>query len=222
MPGTPDGAGLERLLAERGSQLMRVAIALTGNREAGEDLMQAALERVLRKPRHVDSDIEAYLRRVLYNLAADGWRRRGRWRQALPLLRAQDTGTAADGTKAVDLRDALIRLLYQLPARQRAVIVLRYWEQLTPSSLHGVPVRETIWVNPITYLPVRLSVAAPGPVRGHRSLLTYDYRWLPPTTANLAAWDAAIRRATMPAGFRTLPSKYLPLTGGRAKGGTLP
>jgi RNA polymerase sigma-70 factor (sigma-E family) len=129
MPGTPDGAGLERLLAERGSQLMRVAIALTGNREAGEDLMQAALERVLRKPRHVDSDIEAYVRRVLYNLAADGWRRRGRWRQALPLLRAQDTGTAADGTKAVDLRDALIRLLYQLPARQRAVIVLRYWEQ---------------------------------------------------------------------------------------------
>lgn len=78
MPGTPEGAGLERLLAERGSQLMRVAIALTGNREADEDLMQAALERVLRPPRHVDSDIEAYVRRVLSNLAADAWRRRGR------------------------------------------------------------------------------------------------------------------------------------------------
>jgi DNA-directed RNA polymerase specialized sigma24 family protein len=95
MPGTPEGAGLERLLAERGSQLMRVAIALTGNREADEDLMQAALERVLRKPRHLDSDIEAYVLWVLYNPAAGAWRRRGRWRQALPLLRAQGTGTAA-------------------------------------------------------------------------------------------------------------------------------
>ena len=94
--------------------------------------------------------------------------------------------------------------------------------KLTTRSLHGVPVRETIWVNRVTYLPVRLSVAAPGPVHGHRSLLTYDYRWPPPTRGNLAAWHAAIRRATMPAGFRTLPSKYLPVTGGWAKGGILP
>ena len=89
MAGTPNAADLERLLAERGRQLMQVAIALTGSRQAGEDLLQAALERVLRKPRQVDSDTEGYLRRVLYNLAADGWRRRGRWRQRLPLLRAR-------------------------------------------------------------------------------------------------------------------------------------
>lgn len=42
MAGVPDGAGLERLLAERGAQLMRVAIALTGDRQSGEDLLQAA------------------------------------------------------------------------------------------------------------------------------------------------------------------------------------
>ena len=75
MNGTPTGAALERLLAERGTQLMRVAIALAGGREAGEDLLQAALERVLRKPRQVNADTEGYLRQVLYNLAADGWRR---------------------------------------------------------------------------------------------------------------------------------------------------
>jgi DNA-directed RNA polymerase specialized sigma24 family protein len=56
MAGVPDGAELERLLAERGRQLMRVAIALAGDRESGEDLLQAALERVLSKPRRVDSD----------------------------------------------------------------------------------------------------------------------------------------------------------------------
>jgi DNA-directed RNA polymerase specialized sigma24 family protein len=55
MAGTPDGADLERLLAERGTQLMRVAIALTGDRQSGEDLLQAALERVLRRPRAVES-----------------------------------------------------------------------------------------------------------------------------------------------------------------------
>jgi RNA polymerase sigma-70 factor (sigma-E family) len=111
-----------------------VAIALTGSRQAGEDLLQAALERLLRKPREVDSDTEGYLRRVLYNLAADGWRRHGRWREMLPLLRSPDAGTADDGTAAVDLRDALVRLLAQLPPRQRAVIVLRYWEQRTEAE----------------------------------------------------------------------------------------
>ncbi len=138
MAGTPTGPDLERLLAERGTQLMRVAIALAGGREAGEDLLQAALERVLRKPRQVDRDAEGYLRQVLYNLAADGWRRRGRWRHRLPLLRAQASAQAdaraGGGADEVDLRDALVRLLRQLPPRQRAVIVLRYWEQRTEAE----------------------------------------------------------------------------------------
>ena len=124
-------ADWERLLAERGHQLMGTAIALGGSRDAGEDLLQAALERVLRKPRQVDRDMEGYLRRVLYNLAADGWRRRGRWRKKLPLLRSEAILAVADETVAVDLRDVLVRLVRQLPPRQRAVIVLRYWEQRT-------------------------------------------------------------------------------------------
>jgi RNA polymerase sigma-70 factor (sigma-E family) len=126
-----DGAELERLLAERGSALLAAATALAGNRQDGEDLLQAALERVLRKPRHLDGDIEGYLRRVLYNLAADGWRRRGTWkRKLLPVLRAESVTIAGpDPAGEVDLRDALVRMLAQLPPRQRAVIVLRYWEQ---------------------------------------------------------------------------------------------
>jgi RNA polymerase sigma factor (sigma-70 family) len=127
-------ADWERLLAERGNQLMGTAIALGGSRDAGEDLLQAALERVLRKPRQVDRDMEGYLRRILYNLAADGWRRRGRWRQKLPLLRSEAMAAAADDTVAVDLRDVLVRLVLQLPPRPRAVIVLRYWEQRTEAE----------------------------------------------------------------------------------------
>ena len=126
-----DGAELEQLLAERGSSLLAAAIALAGSRPDGEDLLQAALERVLRKPRRVEGDVEGYLRRVLYNLAADGWRRRGTWKQKLqPVLRAETRTTVdPDRTSQVDLRDALVRMLGQLPPRQRAVIVLRYWEQ---------------------------------------------------------------------------------------------
>jgi RNA polymerase sigma-70 factor (sigma-E family) len=126
-------ADLEKLLADRGRQLMGSAIALAGSRQDGEDLLQAALERVLRKPRQVDADVEGYLRRVLYNLATDGWRRGGTWRRKLvPLLRAAET--APDDTEVVDLRDTLVRLLAQLPPRQRAVIVLRYWEQRTEAE----------------------------------------------------------------------------------------
>ena len=67
-----DRGGLERLLGERGQDLMRAAVALTGSRADGEDLLQAALERLLRNWRRVDTDPEGYLRRTLYNLAADG------------------------------------------------------------------------------------------------------------------------------------------------------
>src|ERR1700684_3232784 len=126
-----DGAELERLLTERGSALLAAATALAGSRQDGEDLLQAALERVLRKPGQVQGDVEGYLRRVLYNLAADGWRRRGTWKQKLlPVLRAETvTAAAPDPATEVVLRDELVRLLGQLPPRQRAVVVLRYWEQ---------------------------------------------------------------------------------------------
>jgi RNA polymerase sigma-70 factor (sigma-E family) len=137
-----DGAELERLLAERGSALLAAATALAGSRQDGEDLLQAALERVLRKPRRLNhdsdgnSDVEGYLRRVLYNLAADGWRRRGTWKQKLlPVLRAESVTTAEpDPATEVDRRDELVRLLGQLPPRQRAVVVLRYWEQCSETE----------------------------------------------------------------------------------------
>jgi RNA polymerase sigma-70 factor (sigma-E family) len=126
---------LEQVLADRGDRLMAIAIALSGNRADAEDLLQAALERMLRSRPGVTLDVEAYLRRTLYNLAADGWRRRGAWRRKVPLLRAEHRAAAgADGTAAVDLRDMLVRLLIQLPPRQRAVIVLRYWEQLSEAE----------------------------------------------------------------------------------------
>jgi RNA polymerase sigma-70 factor (sigma-E family) len=139
----PEHADLERFLAEHGEGLLRIAIALTGSRADGEDLLQAALERLVpRWPTIAGGAAESYVRRTLYNLAADGWRRRGAWRRTFTLLRAQDAAPGTDAMAEVDLRDALVRLLAQLPPRQRAVIVLRYWEQLSEAetaALLGCP-----------------------------------------------------------------------------------
>jgi RNA polymerase sigma-70 factor (sigma-E family) len=138
MPPDQPVADLEAFLAERGGPLLRTAVLLAGSLEAGEDLLQAALERLLRHQRTIVGDPEGYLRRTLYNLAADGWRRQRAWQRPLRLLRGA-AGTAgaagaADAVAQVDQRDALIRLLAQLPPRQRAVIVARYWEQLSEAE----------------------------------------------------------------------------------------
>jgi RNA polymerase sigma factor (sigma-70 family) len=143
-------AELERFLGERADHLLRTAALLAGGREAGEDLFQTAVERLLRHWNKLDGDPEGYLRRTLCNLAIDHRRRAGRWRQKERLLRTE-LRPARDPASDVDLRDALVRLLVQLPARQRAALVLRYWEQLTDAEAAAVlgcaesTVRSAVW-----------------------------------------------------------------------------
>ena len=127
-------ADLELFLAERGEALLRTAILLAGSRDAGEDLLQAALERLLRHWRKIEGDPEGYLRRTLYHLAADNWRQQRSCQKRLRLMQPGLSASAVDGTAEVDLRDSLVRLLMQLPPRQRAVIVARYWEQLSEAE----------------------------------------------------------------------------------------
>ena len=95
--GDGRAADLDQLLAERGDQLMRAAVALAGSRSDGEDLLQAALERLLRSRHRVEGDLEGYLRRILYNLAADGWRRRATGERRLRLIRNTSSPAADAG-----------------------------------------------------------------------------------------------------------------------------
>ncbi len=122
---------LERFVAERGDRLLRTAALLAGSRTAGEDLLQSALERLLRNWRRIEGDPENYVRRTLYNLAADGWRRQRVWQRKALLA---EPAPAPDPAAAYDLRDAVLRVLAQLPPRQRAVLVLRYFEQLSEAE----------------------------------------------------------------------------------------
>ncbi len=89
------------------------------------------MERLLRNWRRIDGDPENYVRRTLYNLATDGWRRQ-RVRQRKAAL--FEPVPPVDPATTVDLRDAVDRALAQLPPRQRAVLVLRYFEQLSEAE----------------------------------------------------------------------------------------
>jgi DNA-directed RNA polymerase specialized sigma24 family protein len=115
MDGAQPIAVLEQLLADKGEHLLRTAILLAGSRSDGEDLLQNALERVIQRWRTIRGEPEGYLRRTLYHLAVDGWRRKKAWQARLGLLAAPDA--VADGADAVDQRDRIIRLLHSLPPR---------------------------------------------------------------------------------------------------------
>jgi RNA polymerase sigma-70 factor (sigma-E family) len=125
--------GLDAFLADRGTALLRTAVLIAGSKEAGEDLLQLALERALRCWPRLHGNPEGYLRRTLYHLAVDRWRWRSRHPEVgLPGDVALDGHDLAAG---VELREALVQALAALPARQRAVLVLRYFEQLTEAEI---------------------------------------------------------------------------------------
>ncbi len=132
-------AELEEFLAERADRLLRTAVLLLTRSlvRRARTCCRPPWNWLLRHWRTLSGDPEGYLRRTLYNLAADGFRRQGRLQRKLLLLRT-DTRPPPDVTAQVDLRDALVRMLVQLPPRQRAVLVLRYWEQLSEAETAAV------------------------------------------------------------------------------------
>jgi RNA polymerase sigma-70 factor (sigma-E family) len=114
-------------VAERGAALLRIAHALTGERRAAEDLVQGALAKAYARWPRIHSDAEAYVRRIVYNDRVSGWRRAAR-RFEVPVAEVPDhPHTDQDVTERLAVRDALL----SLPARQRAVLVLRYLEDLS-------------------------------------------------------------------------------------------
>ena len=120
--------GLDALVARRGEALLATATLLAGGPAAGEDLLQAALERVMRHWHRVKDEPEIYLRRTIYHLAVDHWRARRRRPEVLGRTETELDSAAVrtsqtDGTDAINLRLALIQELAQLPPRQRAVLV---------------------------------------------------------------------------------------------------
>ena len=117
----------------RGPALHRTAYLLTGDWSLAEDLLQTALAKsYLRWDRVGPREPEAYVRRVLVTTYASWWRRR--WRGELPHSVLPDD-PARDGWADVDARTALAAALDRLPRRMRAVVVLRFHEDLTEAAV---------------------------------------------------------------------------------------
>ncbi|MEZ5191533.1 MAG: SigE family RNA polymerase sigma factor [Nocardioides sp.] len=106
---------------------MRSAYLLTGHRADAEDLVQTALAKVVPRWERIDGDPERYVRRVLVHENVTRWRRR-RWREVATDVTPE---TGRDGHEAAtDDRLALRQALGALSPRQRAVVVLRFYEDL--------------------------------------------------------------------------------------------
>jgi RNA polymerase sigma-70 factor (sigma-E family) len=127
----------EDFARDRSAHLFRLALMLSGWNEAvAQDLLQIALERAYSRRWLLfrdEASAEPYVRRVLVNAAID-WRRALRRRQEQPIDAAEDLGLP-DATTLVDDRDLLLRALSVLPSKQRAVLVLRYWEDLSDAEI---------------------------------------------------------------------------------------
>jgi RNA polymerase sigma-70 factor (sigma-E family) len=121
-------------------RLFRTALLLTGqDRAAAEDLLQVALERAYRHWARIcrSEEPERYVRRILANASHDRWRRASR-RPERVIPGVDVAAVADDHAGAVADRDFLMRALAALPNRQRTVLVLRYYSDLSELEIADV------------------------------------------------------------------------------------
>lgn len=125
-----DREQFDEYVRTRWTPLVRTAALLTGDRHAAEDLAQEALVRAARNWHRVDvATADAYVRRILYTRSIDAWR----WRrhQPDPVEPPAESPSPGDATGDTDSRLALDAALRRLTPRQRAVLVLRFYEDRT-------------------------------------------------------------------------------------------
>lgn len=123
----------EEFVAGRGQALQRFGYALTGDWALAEDLLQTALARAYpRWSRIQRDDPEAYVRKIMLNTWSSWWRRH--WRGEVPSGQLPDAA-GPDHYSSVDSRQALRAALAKLPPRQRAVVVLRYHQDLSEAQV---------------------------------------------------------------------------------------
>jgi len=123
----------EDFVAGRSQALQRFGYALTGDWALAEDLLQTALARAYpRWSRIRREDPEAYVRKIMVNTWSSWWGRR--WRGELPAAELPEVA-GPDSFTGVDHRQALRCALAKLPPRQRAVVVLRYHQDLSEAQV---------------------------------------------------------------------------------------
>jgi RNA polymerase sigma-70 factor (sigma-E family) len=132
-----DAEGLESFrdfVDSRSSALLKTAVLLCGgDRHAGEDLLQNALVKAAGRWQRIDEP-EAYVRQILYRQQVSRWRLKWRARE-LTVAEPPESRTAPDASSAAELRIVMRAALSRLTARQRTVLVLRYFEDLPEAEV---------------------------------------------------------------------------------------
>lgn len=134
-PDVADERAFEAFVAARSQALLRTAFLLTRDSAAAEDLLQTALARSWSAWARIDDDPEPYVRRVLVNTYTSWWRRK--WRGEVPtdvLPEREARPAAASSGTSIEDRLVLWQALGRLTRKQRAVVVLRYLEDLTETE----------------------------------------------------------------------------------------
>lgn len=128
-------ADFRQFVVDRSGALFRTAYLLTGDRHAAEDLVQSALVKTAAKWRSLrdPAAIEGYVRRVMYHEQVSWWRRRSRVAEVSSSRLPDQTG---DGhADVVELRMVMRTALSRLTPRQRTMLVLRYFEDLSETEI---------------------------------------------------------------------------------------
>lgn len=124
--------GFEAFMTSRGAALLRFAYLVTGDRHMAEDLVQEALARAHRRWTRIlrTEAPDAYVRRMVLNQFLS-WRRKRSFGERIVATAPEPAGAvAADPADALAERDEIWTALAALPPKQRAVLVLRYYEDL--------------------------------------------------------------------------------------------
>jgi RNA polymerase sigma-70 factor (sigma-E family) len=129
-----DVGGFEAFVVARGAALLRTAFLLTADRHLAEDAVQEALSRVVgRWAKIADAgDPEPYMRRVIYTVVVDRSRRRSS--REWPTDATDDEAPELDPSDRVATQVTLREVLLRLTIRQRQVLVLRFYEDLSEAQ----------------------------------------------------------------------------------------
>ena len=129
-----DGAAFAEFAEARSPALFRAAYLMVGDRGLAEDLLQEALTKTdVAWPRLREAaNAEAYTRKAITTTAISWWRRKS-WHGEVPRDDLPEQSADEHGAR-VDQRDWLWRELQMLAPRQRAALVLRYYEDLTEAQ----------------------------------------------------------------------------------------
>ncbi len=127
---SPELDSFEEFVLARRSALLRTAYLLTGDLHDAEDLVQVALAKAVPQWRRIHARPEPYVRQILARESITRWRTR-RWRESPRDVLPEPTAAGGDAGLGADERLALRDALARLPPRQRAVVVLRYFDDLT-------------------------------------------------------------------------------------------